>query len=234
MLGLYAKCISCINQVAAIALSVQHVTLQHTCNQRILASQFQGLFSRITFREPLFVGGPGNTTGLERLPVRTGFKGCIRHLEANEHHYRFPLAPQGDAANGFDVGKYRITGAASGFGGIRVSQIDCTILVFQHVRFRYIKSYMYFILIKSMMLETLNYSNDYTIEINLIFTQIISFFFNLKYTATRNISYKMTHQLITIISLGKLNVETGARDFELLEEFPSHQKKKENEEYIRS
>ncbi|CAK9822370.1 EGFLAM [Anthophora retusa] len=63
----------------------------------------KGLFARITFREPLFVGGPGNTTGLERLPVRTGFKGCIRHLEANEHRYRFPLAPQGDAANGFDV-----------------------------------------------------------------------------------------------------------------------------------
>ncbi|XP_066599302.1 pikachurin isoform X2 [Prorops nasuta] len=63
----------------------------------------KGLFSRITFREPLFVGGPGNTTGLEKLPVRSGFKGCVRHLEANEHHYRFPLAPQGDAANGFDV-----------------------------------------------------------------------------------------------------------------------------------
>ncbi|KMR03602.1 pikachurin-like isoform x1 protein [Lasius niger] len=92
------------SKAAAIAPPVQHVTLQlHTCNWRILASQFQGLFSRITFREPLFVGGPGNTTGLERLPVRTGFKGCIRHLEANEHHYRFPLAPQGDAANGFDV-----------------------------------------------------------------------------------------------------------------------------------
>ncbi|XP_029046071.2 pikachurin-like isoform X2 [Osmia bicornis bicornis] len=63
----------------------------------------KGLFARITFREPLFVGGPGNTTGLDRLPVRTGFKGCVRHLEANEHRYRFPLAPQGDAANGFDV-----------------------------------------------------------------------------------------------------------------------------------
>ncbi|XP_033229252.1 pikachurin [Belonocnema kinseyi] len=63
----------------------------------------KGLFSRITFREPLFVGGPGNTTGLERLPVRNGFRGCIRHLEANEHRYRFPLAPKGDAANGFDV-----------------------------------------------------------------------------------------------------------------------------------
>uniref|UniRef100_A0A6P3DAI4 pikachurin n=1 Tax=Bombus terrestris TaxID=30195 RepID=A0A6P3DAI4_BOMTE len=63
----------------------------------------KGLFARITFLEPLFVGGPGNTTGLERLPVRIGFKGCIRHLEANEYRYRFPLAPQGDAVNGFDI-----------------------------------------------------------------------------------------------------------------------------------
>jgi len=99
------KIISCVNRAAAI--SPFHA-LHHSCT-RVTGKfrlQFQGLFSRITFREPLFVGGPGNTTGLERLPVRTGFKGCIRHLEANEHHYRFPLAPQGDAANGFDVGKY--------------------------------------------------------------------------------------------------------------------------------
>lgn len=54
----------------------------------------------------LFVGGPGNTTGLERLPVRVGFRGCVRHLEANEHHYRLALAPQGDTINGFDVGWY--------------------------------------------------------------------------------------------------------------------------------
>ncbi|OXU24789.1 hypothetical protein TSAR_011073, partial [Trichomalopsis sarcophagae] len=63
----------------------------------------QGLFSRITFREPLFIGGPGNTSGLERLPVRQGFRGCVRNLEVNEHRYHFPLAPQGDAINGFDV-----------------------------------------------------------------------------------------------------------------------------------
>lgn len=65
----------------------------------------QGLFSRITFREPLFVGGPGNTSGLERLPVRAGFRGCVRNLEVNEHRYHFPLAPLGDAINGFDVGE---------------------------------------------------------------------------------------------------------------------------------
>ncbi|XP_023246649.1 pikachurin-like [Copidosoma floridanum] len=65
----------------------------------------KGLFSRITFREPLFVGGPGNTSGLERLPVRAGFRGCVRNLEINGHRYHFPLAPQGDALNGFDVEK---------------------------------------------------------------------------------------------------------------------------------
>ncbi|XP_048510585.1 pikachurin isoform X2 [Athalia rosae] len=70
---------------------------------RRIQGRSKGLFSRITFREPLFVGGPGNTTGLERLPVTIGFRGCVRHLEANEHHYRFPLAPLGDSANGFDV-----------------------------------------------------------------------------------------------------------------------------------
>jgi hypothetical protein len=65
------------------------------------------LFSRITFREPLFVGGPGNTTGLaDKLPTEDGLKGCIRHLEVNDHVYSFNLAPLGDSVKGFDVGKY--------------------------------------------------------------------------------------------------------------------------------
>ncbi|KAJ8964020.1 hypothetical protein NQ317_008588 [Molorchus minor] len=35
----------------------------------------KGLFSRITFREPLFIGGPGNISGLiEKLPVSKGLK----------------------------------------------------------------------------------------------------------------------------------------------------------------
>ena len=67
----------------------------------------QGLFSRITFREPLFVGGPGNTTGLaDKLPTEDGLKGCIRHLEVNDHIYSFNMAPVGDSVKGFDVGKY--------------------------------------------------------------------------------------------------------------------------------
>lgn len=66
----------------------------------------KGLFSRITFREPLYVGGPGNITGLsEKLPVVKGLKGCIRHLEVNDHVYKFPLEPSGEALKGYGIGK---------------------------------------------------------------------------------------------------------------------------------
>lgn len=68
---------------------------------------FQGLFSRITFREPLFIGGAGNTTGLsEKLPVAAGLRGCIRHLEINDHSYNFALEPSGDASKGFGIRKH--------------------------------------------------------------------------------------------------------------------------------
>lgn len=64
----------------------------------------KGLFSRITFREPLFIGGAGNTTGLsEKLPVAGGLKGCIRHLEVNDHLYKFALEPQGEASKGYGI-----------------------------------------------------------------------------------------------------------------------------------
>ncbi|KAJ3637703.1 hypothetical protein MTP99_001141 [Tenebrio molitor] len=64
----------------------------------------KGLFSRITFREPLFIGGAGNTTGLsEKLPVAVGLKGCIRHLEVNDHIYKFALEPHGEASKGYGI-----------------------------------------------------------------------------------------------------------------------------------
>ncbi|XP_044264183.1 pikachurin [Tribolium madens] len=64
----------------------------------------KGLFSRITFREPLFIGGGGNTTGLsEKLPVAVGLKGCIRHLEVNDHVYKFALEPHGEASKGYGI-----------------------------------------------------------------------------------------------------------------------------------
>lgn len=70
---------------------------------------FQGLFSRITFREPVFLGGTGNITGLTRkLPVFDGLTGCIRKFIANEHEYEFSSTPYGDVLQGFDVRKYYI------------------------------------------------------------------------------------------------------------------------------
>ncbi|XP_026842464.1 pikachurin [Drosophila persimilis] len=63
-----------------------------------------GLFSRITFREPVFLGGIGNITGLaKRLPLAEGFSGCIRRFVANEHDYKFTEHPLGDVTNGFDI-----------------------------------------------------------------------------------------------------------------------------------
>lgn len=70
----------------------------------------QGLFSRITFREPVFLGGTGNITGLAtRLPVSDGMTGCIRKFVANEHEYAFAAAPTGDITQGFDIRKYNLT-----------------------------------------------------------------------------------------------------------------------------
>uniref|UniRef100_A0A182MBU0 Laminin G domain-containing protein n=1 Tax=Anopheles culicifacies TaxID=139723 RepID=A0A182MBU0_9DIPT len=63
-----------------------------------------GLFSRITFREPVFLGGYGNITGLDRkLPVSTGFTGCIRKFVANDHDYNFQQGALGDVSHGFDI-----------------------------------------------------------------------------------------------------------------------------------
>lgn len=64
----------------------------------------KGLFSRITFREPVFLGGFGNITGLDKkLPVTNGFTGCIRKFVANEHDYNFHPVPLGDVSRGFDI-----------------------------------------------------------------------------------------------------------------------------------
>lgn len=68
----------------------------------------QGLFSRITFREPVFLGGTGNITGMARkLPVNAGLIGCVRKFIANEHEYEFNISPSGDVNQGFDVRKYQ-------------------------------------------------------------------------------------------------------------------------------
>ncbi|XP_050295115.1 pikachurin [Anthonomus grandis grandis] len=73
-------------------------------NGKHVQGRSKGLFSRITFREPLFIGGAGNMTGLdEKLPVSKGLKGCMRHLEVNDHLYKFALDPSGEAFKGYGI-----------------------------------------------------------------------------------------------------------------------------------
>uniref|UniRef100_A0A2S2NPU2 Pikachurin n=1 Tax=Schizaphis graminum TaxID=13262 RepID=A0A2S2NPU2_SCHGA len=69
-----------------------------------IAGRSKGLFSRITFREPVFIGGRGNTSGLtERFPTDRGFVGCVRLLQANDHRYDFGETPTGDTVKSQEV-----------------------------------------------------------------------------------------------------------------------------------
>ena len=59
----------------------------------------------MTFREPVFIGGRGNTSGLQdKLPTDHGFKGCVIHLQINDYVYQFSPVPTGAAVKGFDIG----------------------------------------------------------------------------------------------------------------------------------
>ncbi|GBP32636.1 Pikachurin [Eumeta japonica] len=64
----------------------------------------KGLFSRMTFREPVWVGGGGNTTGLlSKLGLAEGLLGCVDSLKINGDSYRLPV----DAVAANDVGCVR-------------------------------------------------------------------------------------------------------------------------------
>lgn len=65
----------------------------------------QGLFSRITFNQPVFVGGSGSTKNVKSfLGVDSGFHGCVRHLEINDKLYSLqPVVKGGDVQQGLDI-----------------------------------------------------------------------------------------------------------------------------------
>ena len=68
----------------------------------------QGLFSRITFNQPLFVGGIGEMKNVKNfLGVETGLVGCVRRLEINDKYYNLAASMHGgDIVDGKDISKY--------------------------------------------------------------------------------------------------------------------------------
>ncbi|KAK8758655.1 hypothetical protein V5799_003714, partial [Amblyomma americanum] len=65
----------------------------------------KGLFSRITLRLNVYLGGsPNASLAAGRLGTREGLVGCVRHLEINGRRYDFrSTALRGDAVEGLDV-----------------------------------------------------------------------------------------------------------------------------------
>ncbi|XP_045762422.1 uncharacterized protein LOC123865443 [Maniola jurtina] len=58
-------------------------------NGKRVRGRSKGLFSRMTFREPVWVGGAGNTTGLQsKLGLAEGLLGCVDFLRINGDTYR--------------------------------------------------------------------------------------------------------------------------------------------------
>jgi len=72
-----------------------------------VSGRSKGLYSRITFREDLYIGGFRNmTSAANRIGTRWGMIGCIRKLEINDKDYDMRKgAFVGDAIHGSDVGE---------------------------------------------------------------------------------------------------------------------------------
>ena len=69
--------------------------------------KFQGLFSRITFAQPVVLGGTGQFRNTDHfLEMDAGYSGCIRNLEINNKMYNFKTASNGgDVTQGRDIGE---------------------------------------------------------------------------------------------------------------------------------
>lgn len=64
----------------------------------------KGLFSRITLRLHVYLGGsPNASLAAGRLGTREGLVGCVRRLEINGRRYDFRTGGRGDAIGGIDV-----------------------------------------------------------------------------------------------------------------------------------
>ncbi|XP_076319597.1 pikachurin-like isoform X2 [Tachypleus tridentatus] len=75
-------------------------------NGKQVQGRSKGLFSRITFRQNLYLGGSPNISLVnERTGCQQGFIGCVRRLEINTREYDFRSGGRGDAVEGADVGE---------------------------------------------------------------------------------------------------------------------------------
>ncbi|XP_074593031.1 pikachurin-like [Brevipalpus obovatus] len=77
--------------------------LQLNSKERVYG-QSQGLFTHITFKLELFLGGsPNMSLTARRASSRLGFVGCVRELTINGHSYDFRSDSHGDAIDGIDI-----------------------------------------------------------------------------------------------------------------------------------
>ncbi|XP_022699692.1 pikachurin-like isoform X1 [Varroa jacobsoni] len=77
-------------------------------NDHQVQGRSKGLFSRITFRDNLYLGGSPNITMVEgRLRTDKAFIGCVRKLEINNRNFDFRSGVKGDALDGADIGECR-------------------------------------------------------------------------------------------------------------------------------
>lgn len=72
----------------------------------MFSALFQGHYSKITFRSPLYVGGSPSTYWLVRATgTNRGFVGCIQSLTVNNKATDLRPWPLGRALSGADIGE---------------------------------------------------------------------------------------------------------------------------------
>ena len=79
--------------------------------QRHLCLYVQGLFSRMTFRRELFLGGFKNISEpAPKTAATSGFRGCVKRLQINNKYYDMRKGSFiGDTLYGINVGQFQQT-----------------------------------------------------------------------------------------------------------------------------
>ncbi|XP_071799279.1 pikachurin-like [Asterias amurensis] len=65
----------------------------------------KGLYSKLTLRSPLYLGGHSNYTALDDIGINVGFSGCVERLVINNVDQDMRQEPRGFAVAGIDVGE---------------------------------------------------------------------------------------------------------------------------------